>query len=229
MIKWILLLVLCMTNVVFAGTTIIGTRVIYPSNEKLITVDLNNSDDRPSLVQAWIDDPNPNATKKVPFIITPMVGRVEPKSRQSLRIRQVGDDLPKDRESLFYLNVLDIPAKPKDADDKYLQITLRNRLKFFYRPSKLPYPVTDAYDKVTWHWANKTLTLNNPTPYYITYAGVMLRDDERVLYKTSDIDMIAPFGTLTLNVAIDDIPSQIDWHIINDYGGIGSGKSMVQQ
>lgn len=192
MTKWILLLVLCMTNVAFAGIVIVGTRVIYPSNEKAVAVDLRNFDDTPSLVQAWIDDPNPNATKKVPFVITPMVGRVEPKSRQSLRVRQVGDDLPKDRESLFYLNVLDIPAKPKNVSDNYLQITLRNRLKFFYRPSKLPYPVTDAYDKVTWHWADKVLTLKNPTPYYITYAGVALKDGDTVLYETPDIDMIAP-------------------------------------
>lgn len=229
MVKKFLVMILCAMGIAHANIIILGTRVIYPSNEKVVVVDLNNPDDTPSLVQAWIDDSNPNATKKVPFIITPMVGRVESKSRQSLRIRQVGDDLPKDRESLFYLNVLDIPAKPKDAGDSYLQITLNNRLKFFYRPSKLPYPVTDAYDKVTWYWANKTLTLNNPTPYYITYAGVMLRDDERVLYETSDIDMVAPFNTLTLNVAIDDTPSQIDWHIINDYGAISSGKSMVQQ
>lgn len=38
---------------------------------------------------------------------------MEPKSGQTIRIVYTGESLPQDRESLFYLNVLDIPAKPK--------------------------------------------------------------------------------------------------------------------
>lgn len=229
MIKQFLLATLCTMSMAYANVIIVGTRVIYPSNEKIITVDLNNLDDTPSLVQAWIEDSKENNAQKVPFVITPMVGRVEAKSRQSLRIRQVGADLPKDRESLFYLNVLDIPAKSKDVGDNYLQVTLRNKLKFFYRPAKLPYPVTDAYDKVTWHYKDKVLTVNNPTPYYITYAGVTLKNGERIVYETSDIDMVAPFDVLMINAPIDEVPNGINWYVINDYGATHAGKSMVQQ
>ncbi|MEN2733548.1 fimbria/pilus periplasmic chaperone [Escherichia coli] len=46
-------------------------------------------------------------------MITPPIFRMDSKSGQTVRIVYTGESLPKDRESLFYLNVLDIPAKPR--------------------------------------------------------------------------------------------------------------------
>ena len=44
---------------VSANVVITGTRVIYPSNQKTVSVQLTNVGTKPSLVQAWIDNGDP--------------------------------------------------------------------------------------------------------------------------------------------------------------------------
>ena len=129
----------------YANVVITGTRVIYPADQKSISVQLTNVGNEPSLVQSWLDkgniSSNPN-TESVPFIIAPPVTRVEANAGQTLRINFTNtESLAQDRESLFYFNLLDIPPKPSDSDlqnnPNYLQLAIRSRLKFFYRPSGL--------------------------------------------------------------------------------------------
>ncbi|EDJ89184.1 hypothetical protein CGSHi22121_01895 [Haemophilus influenzae 22.1-21] len=47
-----------------ANVIITGTRVIYPAGQKNVIVKLENNDDSAALVQAWIDNGNPNADPK---------------------------------------------------------------------------------------------------------------------------------------------------------------------
>ncbi|WP_312394268.1 fimbria/pilus periplasmic chaperone [Mixta calida] len=99
-----------------AGIVINSTRVIYPEGKKEVTARLDNQNEYPSLVQSWIDsgDKNEEINKiKVPFIILPPVTRIEPHQGQTLRINFTGEgfNLPSDRESVYWLNVLDIPPK----------------------------------------------------------------------------------------------------------------------
>ncbi|STJ32249.1 F17-like fimbrial chaperone [Escherichia coli] len=88
----------------YGSVVIMGTRVIYPAEQKSINVRLNNGDSTPSLIQAWLDTGDPSSppdSVRVPFIITPPVFRVEPLSGQTMRIMYTGENLPADRESLF--------------------------------------------------------------------------------------------------------------------------------
>ena len=39
-----------------ADVTIAGTRIIFPSTAKSVSVQLNNIGDQPALIQAWLDD-----------------------------------------------------------------------------------------------------------------------------------------------------------------------------
>lgn len=44
--------------------------------------------------------------------------------------------LPNNKESLFYLNVLDIPPNnPANAGKNVIKFAMQNRIKLFYRPS----------------------------------------------------------------------------------------------
>lgn len=45
-----------------AGLVINGTRVIYPGDEKEITVQVSNKGQRPVLVQSWLDTGDSEAT-----------------------------------------------------------------------------------------------------------------------------------------------------------------------
>lgn len=44
------------TQTIFAGVTITGTRIIFPSDKQSVTVQLNNQETVPALVQSWLDD-----------------------------------------------------------------------------------------------------------------------------------------------------------------------------
>ena len=46
-----------------------------------------------------------------------------------------GEGLPSDRESLFWLNIMEIPLKVEDPNS--VQFAIRQRLKLFYRPPAL--------------------------------------------------------------------------------------------
>ena len=122
-----------------------GTRVIYPAEAREVTLQLSNICEEPSLVQAWIDDGDPKSTpdqSTAPFMISPPISRVNAKKGQALRITALPNaaSLSKTQETLFWLNVLDIPPKPEsnavnvDAPDNYLQLAIRSRIKLFYRP-----------------------------------------------------------------------------------------------
>lgn len=234
MLKWLVACLGVLWGVaVQAGVVIYGTRVVYPANVQASDVMLQNPGESPALVQAWLEHgENGLVGQKIPFVITPQLVRVDPNTEQSLRVLYTGESLPKDRESLFYLNVLDVPPKPKNAsaDDGHLQVTIRNRLKFFFRPVHLPYGVVDAYDKVIWRLDGNSLTVKNPTPYYVTYAGALIKNQGRTVFKLDEIDMLAPFGeqrfVLPKEAAGAD---KVNWYIINDYGVTKDGTSVLKR
>ena len=187
----------------YANVVITGTRVIYPADQKSISVQLTNVGNEPSLVQSWLDkgnvSSNPN-TESVPFIIAPPVTRVEANAGQTLRINFTNtESLAQDRESLFYFNLLDIPPKPSDSDlqnnPNYLQLAIRSRLKFFYRPSGLKITPSDAYKQVKWKIQSNGINIDNQSPYYITYNHFQI-GGQTVHPK----EMIPPFSQICLRL-----------------------------
>ncbi|MCV5656029.1 fimbria/pilus periplasmic chaperone, partial [Escherichia coli] len=80
--------------------------------------------------------------------------------------------LPKDRESVFWFNVLEVPPKPDAAtatNQSLLQLAFRTRIKLFYRPEGLKGNPSDAPLALKWSWATAggqtALQVTNPTPY----------------------------------------------------------------
>lgn len=205
-----------------AGVVISGTRVIYPAQSREVTVQVNNVGESPSLVQAWIDSGNPDQTAEnsdAPFLLTPPIARVEPGRSQALRVIFTGAALPADRESLFWLNVLDVAPSPQaDGEEQnYLQVAFRSRVKLFYRPKGLPESANDAPGKLRWSRADGKLRIDNPTPYHVTLAEVhavaagaskVVEDKGTMVGPNQQLVMDAP-GAFT----------QVRFITINDYGG----------
>jgi chaperone protein EcpD len=133
-----------------------STRIIYPAAKREITLALtNNASYSPRLLQAWMDNGDPAllpATSTVPFIVTPPVFRLNAAKGQTLRIRFIGGNIPQDRESVFWLNVLEVQPKTKHKtnDDNAIQFPVRSRLKLFYRPAGLPGSPGDAVNALHW-------------------------------------------------------------------------------
>jgi len=215
-----------------AAVVLNGTRVIYPSNEREVTLKLNNEGNTPALIQAWIDDGDPNALPeeaKVPFALTPPLFRVDPKKGQTLRIIYTKEPLRKDRESLFWLNVLEVPplSSASQDDSNSLQVAFRTRVKLYFRPVDLPDHAANAPAKATWAFVRKdngnyVLTATNPTPYYVTYSQVVAKAGSAT-YRNDKGGMAPPGETVEFDIGQADSvegesPQEVEYTTVNDYG-----------
>lgn len=211
-----------------ASVTITGTRVIYPESEKEVTIRLNNQGDNPALVQAWVDNGDANEPLekiKVPFILTPPVFRMEPHKGQTLRLIFTNGSLPKDKESIFWLNVLDIPPKNKNMEDKNnLQMAIRSRIKIFYRPDGLDMEGADnAAKNIIWSRDAKAgkITAYNKSKYYVNISSVSIDGDGKK-YTSTRGDIVVPGGTTSFDVpgvkVVDLNKNNINYNYIDDYG-----------
>lgn len=200
-----------------ASAVISGTRVIYPSDKKDVSVSVKNNGERPILLQNWIDTGNHNQspdTLKVPFILTPPINRVDAGKGQTLRISYTGAALPTDRESVFWLNVLEIPQKNAIAEEtNALQVAFRSRIKLFFRPGGLQGNANDAAKAVFCTVAGNGVEVRNPTPYYINFVN-LTSDGKKV-----ESPMMAPYSSVTLGTKMRS-GQKIDGSFINDYGAM---------
>ncbi|MBN3734689.1 fimbria/pilus periplasmic chaperone [Burkholderia sp. Tr-20390] len=228
---------LACAGVADASVVIGGTRVVYPEKEREVTVKLTNEGERPSLVQAWIDDGHPNALPddtKVPFMLTPPLFRLDPKKGQSLRLIYTKEPLAQDKETLYWLNVLDVP--PQAADDpespNLLQLAFRSRIKLFFRPTALQGAADESAEQVTWNFAPKAgggyaLQATNPTPYHVTFTKLTVKAGGTS--RTNDMGgMVKPNATEQFDVGhVSSLPTgpiEVDYTFLNDYGGGVEGK-----
>ncbi|OMG72840.1 fimbrial biogenesis chaperone [Burkholderia ubonensis] len=168
----------------YASVVISGTRVVFPSDEQEVTLKLTNEGKAPALVQAWIDNGDQIASPDVieaPFTLTPAMFRMEPGKGQTLRLIYTKEPLPANKESLFWLNVLEIPPKASgNSDRNHIQIAYRSRIKVMFRPTGLPGAASTARKQLEWHIVSGeggryALQATNPTPYVVNLGSVALK------------------------------------------------------
>ncbi|KER01437.1 molecular chaperone [Photorhabdus temperata] len=215
-----------------ANIVINTTRVIYPAGNKEVSVQLLNTGDQPSLVQSWIDDGDPNSTPetaKVPFLLTPPVVKVDGNNGQQLRIKHTNSNLPTDRESLFYLNVLDIPPIAENiADKNVMQIAIRTRIKFLYRPEKLSISPKQIEQHVALKRDGNQLKLENLSPYILNIVGLKSSNAQPNLLNEGTI--IKPFSShsFSTNEKIK-AGDKLTLAIVDDFGAINKLTLPLQQ
>lgn len=160
-----------------ASVVINETRVIYPASAKFVSVQLVNDSEQTHLVQSSIDEGDASAAPekvKVPFSLLPPVVKMSGHAGQALKISAMNThSLPKDRESVFWLNVLDVPPVPEGSGDSYLQVAIRNRIKLFYRPDQLSDLDSSVAEKITVSTSGGQTCLKNNSPYYMTIPQVV--------------------------------------------------------
>lgn len=215
-------------SAVNAEIIIHGTRAIYPSDAREITLQVSNNGKNPALVQVWIDEGDAKSTpdqSKAPFMITPPISRVDSKKGQALRITRLPktDSLSKTQETLFWLNILDIPPKPsiKNQDvipDNFLQLAIRSRIKFFYRPSEIKDDVNLAPEKIQWRVNGSQLFIKNVTPFYITMTSIYQEQSGKKVDILSEGLMLKPFSEESVNLKNTN-NLKMSFTTINDYGG----------
>jgi P pilus assembly chaperone PapD len=223
-----------------ASVVIAGTRVVYHGGEAEQTLRLTNNGESPALTQAWLDNGDPTAapsTIKVPFTVSPPFARIDQGKGQTLRILYTGEPLPQDKESVFWLNVLEVPPKPSasEAEANLLQMAFRSRIKMFFRPAGLKGSAGEAPAQISWRLIqtgeHASLEASNPTPYHVSFATVKLVGGG----KTASFDdgaMVGPGQTRDLPLAgavAQGAATRVIYQAIDDYGGLITGEATPSQ
>ena len=236
------LLAFCLCASAAQANVIIGaTRVVFPAKDGEVTVRLSNDSARPALIEAWIDRGDPKSSPEkvdAPFLVTPPLFRMEAHKDQSLRIIATPAPLPLDRESLFWLNVLEIPPKPTSVetqDKNILQLAIHSRLKLFYRPDHLQGDPLKAPAQLTWKALAEgqgcVLEVGNPTPYHVTITDLAVIVGDKSY--TAQTGMIDPLGVLRLTIkGLAHAPAAgtpVSYIIVNDYGAPATFKGTITQ
>lgn len=129
-----------------------------------------------------------------------------------MRIVNLVNNLPTDKESIFWLNIKSIPASNRNANNQLL-ISVKTKIKLIWRPEGLSKESANlAYQKISFKRSGSRLEITNPTPYYISFQKLAIDNNE-----LKDFNLIAPKSTVSLNAPYGKL---VRWQAINDFGGI---------
>lgn len=227
------------SSLAHAGVTIAGTRIIFPAADREKNVRTNNKGNSPVLVQVWVDDGTKTEDinkMRVPFTVTPPVYRIDPNKGQSVRLIYNGMDLPNDRESVYWFNLLEIPTvSDSDKDKDRLELAFRTRVKIFYRPSALKESSVSRTAELQWSIDRSSqpasIKITNPTPYYFSFESMnAVSAGQRYAIEPENLP---PFADATFfpedKKSLPGSINTIEFNLLNDYGSIVAEKVNYQQ
>ncbi|KJG02775.1 hypothetical protein UA70_21775, partial [Raoultella planticola] len=136
-------------------------------------------------------------------------------------------------ESVYWLNLQEIPPKAKDAENS-LVIAIRSRLKVFVRPAGLDAQGnTEAPSKLTWEMevadGKRWLRATNPTKYHVSFGeltvGMPGKKGQRLEGKYR---MVPPEGSERYEIpaTIKSSSVSVTWSGMNDWGGAGKEQTV---
>lgn len=201
--------------------TVDRSRLIFNEGEKSVSLNVTNRNEHdPYLAQGWMEDGD---EKKIagPLMVLPPLQRIEAGAKTIVRVQELPElsRLPKDRESVFYFNLREIP--PKTEKKNVLSLALQTRLKVFYRPASLKVdPATSSVpgtDRINIKKNNNKYVINNPTKYYFTFTDARNSLSGNSVKDFSAV-MVPPEGSVTLTDVSGFKGDEIVLFYVNDYG-----------
>ncbi|MEQ4693705.1 MULTISPECIES: fimbrial biogenesis chaperone [Providencia] len=221
--QWMSGLLVLLTSISqsYAGISLDRTRLIITGEDNSASANLTNtSSSVPFLAQTWVEDAD---GKKItsPLVVLPPLQRINGGQKGVARVSKTAeiDKLPQDRESLFYLNVREVPPKPDKPNT--LQLAMQSRIKLFYRPTAvIPKSKSEVWqDQITFTKQGNTWRADNPTPYYVTIISLndkLIDEGGKKLTSFPGV-MIAPKSSL--DIEVKGAADKFTMMYVNDYGG----------
>ena len=204
-----------------AAFVIDGTRVIFDGAKNTTSFNVTNESDRTFGGQVWLS--NVSQAKEVVYMVPyPSFFKVSAKGSLAVRIMNVNPGLPKDRESLFMLNVQEVPPMPEKTEDGSAQLALamNTQIKLIYRPKGLAEGRKDAEKKLSSLRRDGRVWLKNPTPYY--FAVLSVKSGSRKLpvpdSHIGNLTTLAPFSEA--DTGLSDAGGALSVDAIDDWGGV---------
>ena len=220
--KWLKYMGLTLTLAMFAQSALASlttdqTRYIFRGDKDSLSVTvMNNDKERTFGGQAWVENIVEKDTRPT-FVATPSFFKVKANGQQALRIIMASDHLPKDKESVYWLNLQDIPPALEGSG---IAIALRTKMKLFYRPKALLEGRKGAEEGISLqHRPDGKTVLVNTTPYI--YAIGSVQDAAGNKLDVSDdtaqkLLMFMPQDEVAVNRNVVKVSS------LNDYGELQS-------
>ncbi|WP_265462695.1 fimbria/pilus periplasmic chaperone [Aeromonas salmonicida] len=222
----------------WAGVVMTGSRIIYSERAKDYSIQFSNKDEFPNIIQIWTDVDNPESTPETangPFAIFPSVFKINPMGGQMARLLYTGAKAPSDRESIYYLNFLQIPLVNKIDDSNKMLVMLRSRLKIFYRPDGIsgsPHNVVNTLKfKLVHQKDGLYIFATNNSGYYASLVnGKLTLSGEDF---TVPVNMIPPYETsrwyVGNNIAMPNYNpiSKFHFTLVNDQGGMVTKEYII--
>ncbi|MGF1777064.1 fimbrial biogenesis chaperone [Vibrio nomapromontoriensis] len=207
-----------------AGVRPINTREIITTTKEH-QVDIINDSAGEYLVQSWIEDSDEN-TRNLPLVLTPPIFKLGANEQGFVRILPIESKLAKDRESIFFLSVQEIPKK-SETDQNQLNIAVRTRIKVIVRPEQFDMAgLIDAANNLSWKVikedGKKYLQSTNNSPYYLSLGHLKVISGNASKILDDRFKMTPPFGQQKYAVPSELHSKNItlEFGIINDYGGL---------
>lgn len=192
-----------------------STRYIFDEKKENISLQVDNESAQEYGGQIWIENQE-QSDKNVYFAPSPTFFKVKGQHKQVLRILKINDTLPKDKESLFWINVQEIPKAPKDGANA-LSIALHTQVKMIYRPDILKDKRENAEKNIKLINAGSSTVLFNDSPYY--FAVINIKQNGKNVNLDEDIKnkiaVFSPFEKISLN---KKLTGNISFVAFDDYG-----------
>ncbi|MHA6607412.1 fimbrial chaperone [Photobacterium damselae] len=196
-----------------------GTRYIYNEGRKNISIEIDNQSKKTYGGQVWIDNINlPKSDTR--FVAIPSFFKVNGGSKQIIRIMKVDGNLPENQESIFWLNVQEIPPIDKNQDENSIVLAVNTKVKLIYRPSSLINSRLNAEKKIKVVTQNDKTILYNPTPFYFAITNIEVNNKDIQLRSKleNEISMLKPFSQIVLPKLSINKYTKIAIDAIDDYG-----------
>ncbi len=225
------LFIFAVLNLVFvssaaiAGVKPVQTREVI-GLDKEYKVDVVNTSDESFLVQAWLEDLEGNK-KNLPVIVTPPLFEITNNGKGIIRLTPITNRLDTKKESVFWLNIQEIPRKKATESNNVLKMAIRSRIKVFVRPdnlnmSGLEKASKDLHLSTVLVDGKKYLSASNNSPYYLSLGELSLLDGNDQYRFPDRFNMVPPFAKQTYLIPDEykDKKIKIKYGVINDYGGL---------
>lgn len=205
---------MAVSSVSAAGVSLGATRLIFPTNKEKISVKSYNTDSQNSyLIQSWVSDENGNKVED--FLVTPPLFIQKNNSDNVLGIVFSGNknDLPKDREKVYYFNSKVIPSLSKSEQEipNALLIATTTNIKLFMRPPQLADGSLEAYKKLSCNYKLNSVVVENNSPYYMNLMNMNSNGS-----LISNGIMVPPFDSKEIQTKTQ--VKSMTYEFINDYG-----------
>lgn len=207
-LKIMLLALFFASGVSQAAVVMNASRIIMEgTNEQTVT--FNNTSDNPFIVQV-----EPESSVKPDFVAMPPIFKIKGKGGQTVKIKLLHSDLPRDSESLFYLDFTQIPGvKKSDRGDSRLNIIIRSRLKIIYRPESVKAFSENEAGSVSYNFQKGKLVLSNHSPNVLSIRDVS--KGKNILAQQFTLLPGDSYSAVVKNVSLSGPLSAV---MINDFG-----------